>query len=200
LRIGLFGGAFDPPHNAHVALAQAALAQLSLSVLHVVPTGDAWHKARDLSPGVHRLAMCHQAFAGIANLVVDDLELLRQGPSYTIDTLATLRQRYAGAEFFVVMGLDQAAVFDRWHQSDQILSWAQLAIAKRTLEGQDKAATPEWHNRSHVQLHLPVMPLSATDIRQRCRAGADLSALLSPAVIQYIHNNHLYLDHHDPSF
>jgi nicotinate-nucleotide adenylyltransferase len=197
VRIGLFGGAFDPPHNAHVALAQAALRQLSLNVLHVLPTGDAWHKPRDLTPGFHRLAMCQQAFESFPNVVVDDLELKRQGPSYTVDTLAVLRERYAGAEFFVVLGLDQAAQFVHWHQSDQILAWAQLAIADRSLEGQEKAASPEWHNRAHLHLNMPLMPLSATDIRQRCRTGEDLSSLLNPAVIQYIQNNHLYLDNHD---
>jgi len=87
MRIGLFGGAFDPPHKAHVALAQAALTQLSLNVLHVLPTGDAWHKPRDLTPGFHRLAMCQQAFESFPNVVVDDLELKRPGPSYTVDTL-----------------------------------------------------------------------------------------------------------------
>ena len=197
MRIGLFGGAFDPPHNAHVALAQAALTQLSLNVLHVLPTGDAWHKPRDLTPGFHRLAMCQQAFESFPNVVVDDLELKRPGPSYTVDTLAVLRERYAGAEFFVVLGLDQAAQFVHWHQSDQILAWAQLAIADRSLEGQEKAASPEWHNRAHLHLNMPLMPLSATDIRQRCRTGEDLSSLLNPAVIQYIQNNHLYLDNHD---
>jgi nicotinate-nucleotide adenylyltransferase len=199
MRIGLFGGAFDPPHNAHVALAQAALTQLSLDVLHVVPTGDAWHKPRDLTPGLHRLAMCQQAFESFPNVVVDDLELKRPGPSYTVDTLAVLRERYAGAEFFVLLGLDQAAQFVHWHQSDQILAWAQLAIADRSLEGQEKAASPEWHNRAHLHLNMPLMPLSATDIRQRYRTGEDLTSVLSASVIQYIQNNHLYLDHHDRS-
>ncbi|MFY8193365.1 MAG: nicotinate (nicotinamide) nucleotide adenylyltransferase [Limnohabitans sp.] len=200
MRIGLFGGAFDPPHNAHVALAQAALRQLSLNVLHVLPTGDAWHKPRDLTPGHHRLAMCQQAFESFPNVVVDDLELKRQGPSYTVDTLAVLRERYAGAEFFGLLGLDQAAQFVHWHQSDQILAWAQLAIADRSLEGQEKAASPEWHNRAHLHLNMPLMPLSATDIRQRCRTGEELTSVLSASVIQYIQNNHLYLDNHDRSF
>ena len=196
----MFGGAFDPPHNAHLALAQAALSQLSLNILHVVPTGDAWHKPRDLTPGLHRLAMCQQVFESVLNVVVDDMELKRPGPSYTVDSLAVLRQRYSGAEFFVVLGLDQAAQFVHWHQSDQILAWAQLAIADRSIEGPAKAASPEWHNRAHLHLNMPLMPLSATDIRQRCRTGEDLSSLLNPAVIQYIQNNHLYLDNHDRSF
>lgn len=200
MRIGLFGGAFDPPHNAHVALAQVALTQLSLNVLHVVPTGDAWHKPRQLTPAHHRLTMCQQAFENIPNVVVDDLELKRPGPSYTVDTLAVLRERYAGAEFFVLLGLDQAAQFLHWHQSDQILAWAQLAIVNRTLDGLEGASSPEWHNPKYLHLYMPLMPLSATDIRQRCRTGEDLSALLNPAVIQYIQNNHLYLDNHDRSF
>ena len=200
MRIGLFGGAFDPPHNAHVALAQAALTQLSLDVLHVVPTGDAWHKPRKLTPAHHRLAMCQQTFENVPNVVVDDLELNRQGPSYTVDTLAALREDYLGAEFFVVLGLDQAAQFVHWHQSDQILAWAQLAIVNRSVDGLEGALSPEWHNPKHLHLNMPLMPLSATDIRQRCRTGEDLSSLLNPAVIQYIQNNHLYLDNHDRSF
>ena len=200
MRIGLFGGAFDPPHNAHVALAQAALSQLALNVLHVVPTGDAWHKPRTLTPAHHRLAMCQKVFESVPNVVVDDMELQRQGPSYTVDTLAALRERYAGAEFFVVLGLDQATRFAQWHQSQQILAWAQLAIADRPLDAAEEATSPEWHNPQHLHLNMPLMPLSATDIRQRCRTGGDLTPWLSPSVIQYIQNNHLYLDNQDRSF
>ena len=195
----MFGGAFDPPHHAHVALAQAALSQLALNVLHVVPTGDAWYKPRELTPGVHRLAMCQEVFASMQNVVVDDLELKRQGPSYTVDTLAALRARYPGAVFYVVLGQDQSERFDQWHQSSQILAWAQLAIAARPGHALEKLASPEWHNPQHLHLNMPLMPLSATDIRQRCRTGEDLTSVLSASVIQYIQNNHLYLDHHDRS-
>jgi nicotinate-nucleotide adenylyltransferase len=116
-----------------------------------------------------------------------------------VDTLAVLRERYSGAEFFVVLGLDQAAQFVHWHQSDQILAWAQLAIAARPGHALEKLASPEWHNPQHLHLNMPLMPLSATDIRQRCRTGEDLTSVLSASVIQYIQNNHLYLDHHDRS-
>lgn len=199
LRIGLFGGAFDPPHNAHVALAQAALSQLKLDVLHVVPTGDAWHKPRALTAAKHRMAMCQLVFQSMARVLVDDMELHRQGPSYTVDTLAQLRKRYADALFYVVLGFDQVARFAQWHQSHQILEWAQLAMADRPLEGDAHATTTEWHNPRHVQLKMPLMALSATDIRQRCQTGVDLSSYLSPAVIHYIQTNHLYLDQHDRS-
>jgi len=78
-RIGVFGGAFDPPHNAHVALARAALEQLGLAALHVFPTGHAWHKVRELTPAQDRLAMAQLAFGGIPGVVVDSREMLRDG-------------------------------------------------------------------------------------------------------------------------
>ena len=97
-RIGLFGGAFDPPHYAHMALARAAVRQLGLSRLHVTPTGQAWHKSRPLTPAAQRLAMCRLAFAHEPRCVVDGRETRRDGPSYTIDTLAALQAETTRSE------------------------------------------------------------------------------------------------------
>ena len=88
LRVGMFGGAFDPPHWAHRALAETALGQLRLDHLHILPTGHAWHKPRQLSPAEHRVAMCKLAFDGLLNIHFDEREIHREGPSYTADTLA----------------------------------------------------------------------------------------------------------------
>jgi nicotinate-nucleotide adenylyltransferase len=195
----LFGGAFDPPHNAHLALAQAALSQLQLDVLYVVPTGDAWHKTRVLSPGHHRMAMCQLLFANLAQVQVSDIELNRPGPSYTVDTLSILRQQHVGAKFFLVVGADQAASFNQWQQSQQILAWAQLVVAKRSWPDEKPQPFFEWHNQQPIALNLPLMPISATASRQRTRDGDDLSGLLPAAVIHYIQTNHLYLDNHDRS-
>ena len=201
-RIGLFGGSFDPPHKAHTALAAAAIDQLALDVLLVVPTGDAWHKPRHLTAAEHRLAMVRLAFKSEPRVVIDELEIQRSGPSYTIDTLRTLNERYVGASFFLIMGADQAVQFSNWHKHNEIQQLAQLAIADRSLDQVIGQQSSEWHNpelKDVVQLHLPLMPLSATDIRLRCHSGADLSAFLQPEVIQYIQNNHLYMDSHDRS-
>ena len=86
-RIGVFGGAFDPPHLAHMALVKTAVADLQLDELRVIPTGQAWHKPRALSPAHHRLAMAQLAFADLPNVLVDPRETQRVGPSYTVDTL-----------------------------------------------------------------------------------------------------------------
>ncbi|RZI77063.1 MAG: nicotinate-nicotinamide nucleotide adenylyltransferase, partial [Rubrivivax sp.] len=87
----MFGGAFDPPHRAHRALAETALDQLDLDVLHILPTGQAWHKSRTLTPARDRVAMCQLAFGDLPRLVLDEREIHREGPSYTADTLSELQ-------------------------------------------------------------------------------------------------------------
>jgi len=106
----MFGGAFDPPHLAHRALAEAALDQLGLDALHMMPTGQAWHKARSLTSAEHRIAMCQLAFDDLPRTRIDTRETTRQGPSYTADTLAELAREYPGATLYLVLGADQLLV------------------------------------------------------------------------------------------
>ena len=103
-RVGVFGGAFDPPHIAHVALARAAVEQLQLDELRIFPTGQAWHKAQTLSAPEHRLAMARIAFADVPRAVIDDRELRRPGPTYTIDTLRELMAERPQAQLFLASG------------------------------------------------------------------------------------------------
>ena len=190
-RVGMFGGAFDPPHRAHVALARAAIAQLGLDRLSIFPTGDAWHKERTLSPAAHRLAMARLAFAGVAGADVDDRELRRSGPTYSVDTLRELQAEHPGARLHLLMGEDQAAGFTRWHAWQDIAALAVLCVAGRgTGAGLDALrALPG----VRVQLlDLPAMPESATDIRRRLTMGQDIADLVEPAVASYIETHHLY--------
>lgn len=201
-RIGLFGGAFDPPHDAHVALARAAIDELRLDRLHVVPTGDAWHKTRPLSPGVHRLAMCRLAFADLPRVRVDERELLRDGPTYTIDTLSELSAEYPGAALFLQIGADQAAAFHTWRRADEILQLAALSIAVRVdpsgTAGPFDAENPLPGMAVEAQrvrlLSLPAMPHSATEVRRRVAAGLPIGHLVPAAVAGYIAQHHLYQD------
>ena len=199
-RIGLFGGAFDPPHDAHLALAQAAIAQLRLDRLHIVPTGDAWHKSRPLSPAADRLAMCRLAFGELPKVRVDDRELRRDGPTYTIDTLTELHAEYPGAELILQIGADQAAAFRTWRRVDEILKLAIISIARR--------ATPTKANDdfdpqnplpgvavdpTRVRLiGLPAMPHSATEVRRRVAEGLPIDTLVPAPVAGYIADHHLY--------
>lgn len=199
-RVGLYGGAFDPPHNVHLALARAAASQLGLQRLHIVPTGSAWHKSRPLSPAVHRLAMCRLAFAGDDRFVVDASELQRSGPSYTIDTLHQLQAQYPGAQLFLQIGADQASAFHSWRQAGDILKIAIVSIAERLLQtcedGIFNSSNPlpglTTDPARIYRLRLPATSLSATEIRHRAAIGLPLDGFVPAAVARYIAQHHLY--------
>ena len=191
-RLGIMGGAFDPPHLAHRALAQAALRDLSLDELRIFPTGHAWHKATSLSAPQHRLVMAERAFAGLPGTVVDDAELRRSGPTYTLETLQALHLQYPTSQLFLVIGADQARGFERWNGWQDILNMATLAVAER-----DPTAG-EWHNPGWgnvVRLHMPVSDLSATEIRRRCLLGLPIDHLVPAGIADYIAQHGLYAAH-----
>lgn len=194
-RVGIFGGAFDPPHLAHIALAKAAVAQLGLEELRVFPTGQAWHKSRALTAGEHRLAMARLAFAEVPRAVVDDRELRRSGPTYTVDTLRELHAGQPGAQFFLVIGADQAEALHSWRDSAGIVALATLAVAARARPDPqappfDTATLP---NGRWTSVELPPMPVSATEIRARVAAGQGIDQLVPPGVAGYIARHNLYL-------
>jgi len=204
-RVGMFGGAFDPPHLAHRRLAQTALEQLDLDVLHILPTGQAWHKARTLSPAEHRLAMCQLAFGDLPRTRIDSREILRQGPSYTADTLAELAREYPGATLFVVLGADQLLTFKSWVHWPEVLARAQLAVANRALHIDANAALDQRDEMDlsavdlpFVRLSMPLENISASAVRLRVEqpAGPDaaFARLVPPGVAGYISDHHLYQD------
>ena len=198
-RVGVFGGAFDPPHKAHVALALAAVTQLQLDALHIVPTGQAWHKARALSTSVHRLAMAQLAFAGLAGAVVDERELQRAGPSFTIDTLEALQAENPGAQLYLIIGSDQFAALRSWQRWQTILEIAIICIANRSGPLRtDTGFNPEIEARHLVlTLQLPLMRVSATDIRRQIAINPTgpqgLVDLVPEPVARYIERHKLYI-------
>jgi nicotinate-nucleotide adenylyltransferase len=187
----MFGGAFDPPHRAHGVLARAAIQQLGLDRLYVFPTGQAWHKDRALTPAEHRFAMATLAFADIDAVQVDDRELKRSGPTYSVDTLRELQAQHPGAQLYLLMGEDQAASFTRWHAWQEIARLAVLAVAGRG-SGAGVQALQGLPGVRVQPLQLPQMPESATEIRARLTAGRDIAALVEPAVARYIASHPLY--------
>lgn len=194
LRIGVFGGAFDPPHLAHRALVQAALGQLGLDRLSVVPTGQAWHKPRELSAAKDRVAMARLAFEDLPGVQVDDRETRRAGPSYTIDTLRALQAEQPLAQFFLLIGQDQARVLHTWRAWEEVLRLATVVVAARDDHAGDAAPfvpPPRWAAR-YLPLRLARIDLSASEIRQRARAGENLVPLVGEAVARYIAHHHLY--------
>ena len=200
-RLGVFGGAFDPPHRTHVALVEAALAQLRLDELRIFPTGDAWHKTRTLSPAADRLAMAERAFGSIPRVVVDPREVQRAGPTYTLDTLRELKREFPQAQPVLIMGSDQAAALPTWHGWQEILAIAIVSIAERLESARSDGSATRFDPRTlpglpagarFETLELPPMDTSATDIRARIARGEDIAALVPPAVARYIDQHHLY--------
>jgi nicotinate-nucleotide adenylyltransferase len=194
LRLGVFGGAFDPPHNAHVALAQAAVEQLQLDQLRILPTGNAWHRVQDPAAAEHRLAMARIAFGELLHTLIDDRELRRAGPSYTIDTLRELRTEHPDGQLFLVLGEDQALTITRWHEWEAVLQLATLCVAARPDARAHANLVPAGvPARARVQtLRLPSTPESATEVRARLAQHQPISHLVPPGVASYIERHYLY--------
>jgi len=200
-RIGVFGGAFDPPHNAHVALAGAAIAQFGLDTLYVVPTGHAWHKSQALSAPAHRLAMARLAFESIPHVRVDEREVQRPGPTFTIDTLLALQAENRDAQIYLFIGADQFAAFRQWHRWQDILDIAIICIAGRaqSMPAEPQFEAYEKRGNRFALLDLPLMPVSATQIRQLAASGVatagEITRLVPEAVARYISLHQLYGSH-----
>ncbi len=195
-RIGVFGGAFDPPHLAHVALVRSAIAALGLDEVRVLPTGQAWHRPGPLSDAAHRLAMARLAFAELPQVMVDEREIRRAGASYTVDTMREIAAEHAGAQLFLLIGDDQRRSLPGWHRIGEIARLAIICAAARDPQ------VASWHREASraaeapgpdIQpLPMPLMPISATEIRQRLSQHRPVTGLVPAAVERYIHDHHLY--------
>jgi nicotinate-nucleotide adenylyltransferase len=196
-RIGLMGGSFDPVHCAHVELAELALRHLALDEVRWIPVGQPWQKARQLAAPEHRLAMVEAATAHEPRFTVDPIELRRQGPSYTLDTVRALQSRSTQpAQWFLIIGQDQYANFPTWQGWHELLQALTLAVACR---GHDLPAVPQAMqglNYRVVELPLPPLDVSSTDIRARLGLGKDpyslVPDLLPYGVARYIATHQLY--------
>jgi nicotinate-nucleotide adenylyltransferase len=191
-RFGIFGGSFDPVHNAHVALARVALAELRLDELLWVPAGQPWQKQRHLTPAADREAMVRLAIEGESRFTLSRIELERSGASYTIDTVRALQAARPGAQWFLVIGQDQYAGFHTWHGWRELLSLVTLAIADRP--DAQHAVDPQVASAAHAAVSLPMMDVSSTDIRERVMHGQGILDLVPAAVARYIARHDLYRD------
>jgi nicotinate-nucleotide adenylyltransferase len=201
LRLGILGGTFDPPHIGHLILAEEARLALALEQVLFVPAGAPWRKAgQELSPREHRLAMVRLAVDDNPHLAVSTLEIDRQGPSYTADTMTELREQFGPeTEFFFIMGADSLADFPHWHEPQRILELARLAVAERPepedvgLEGGLAEDLARAMRERVLWLRMPLIAISASAVRERVQQGQPIRYWVPPAVEEYIRQHGLYV-------
>jgi nicotinate-nucleotide adenylyltransferase len=182
-KIGIFGGTFDPIHHGHLILAHDALEQLGLDSVIFIPAAISPHKlAQRAAPAESRLEMLRAAIEGESDFCLDALELERPGPSYTVDTIETLKTREPDAEFVCLIGEDNVAQLATWHRFSELSSMVQFAVLDRT-------GLKSTHPYPIISRHLDI---SATDIRNRVARGQSIRYLVPPAVEKIIRGRQLY--------
>ncbi len=160
MRVGVFGGEFDPPHRAHLAVARAARDQLALDRVVVVPAGTPPHREASETPAGLRLRMAELAFAGERGIEVSSVEIDRGGTSHTLETLEQLAPL---GELFLIMGADQLASFESWREPQRIRALATLVVAPRTGFPVSEGAA--------IRLEMEPVDLSSTEVREALRRG-----------------------------
>lgn len=197
MRIGIFGGTFNPPHLAHLILAECARDELALDRVLLVLAPRPPHKQVDGDPGPdERLALCRAAVASDAGRIeVSEIELRREGPSYTADTLEALRDQHPADEFVLLLGGDSAAALASWHRPADVLRYAEIGVAERGDDSHARAAETLRGLGAGDRLRpfaMPAMALSSTLIRARVRAGRTIRHMVPEAVEARIDAQGLY--------
>jgi nicotinate-nucleotide adenylyltransferase len=197
VRIGVFGGSFDPIHNAHMIVARLALEQLGLDrVLFTVAASQPLKAGQHVAAANHRLRMVELAVAGLPDFVADSRELRRPGPSYTIDTLRELAAEHAGAELVLIMGADVASGFGAWREPEGVRRLARIAVCHRAAllgSGAVHAGVDALRDFD-AGITVPVLEISSTMIRARAAAGASVAGWVPQPVADYIVASQLYVE------
>jgi nicotinate-nucleotide adenylyltransferase len=186
VRLGVFGGTFDPPHIGHLVAAQDALTELGLDRVILVPAAAPPHKLdRPITPGRIRLELLQAAVGGDPRFEVADLELRRSGPSWTVDTLRALRERSPGAELFLLVGVDQFVEFETWREPEEIRRLARIVVLARG--GGAAPAGGDW-----ITVSVTRADITSTEVRRRVAAGLPIRFLVPAAVEALIVRHGLY--------
>ena len=189
MRIGLYGGSFDPVHLGHLLVAQAALEEMALDRIVFLPAARSPFKPDTATaPGDVRMRMLRMALAGGTRFDVDDLELRRGGVSYTVDTVRVFAARHAGAELCWLLGADHVSTLPQWREAEALARLVEFIVIPRP--GQPAAALPAPYRLRHLR-GWP-LGVSSSEIRDRLRAGRSIRHLVPPGVAEAIAGAELY--------
>jgi len=188
LRIGVMGGTFDPIHHGHLVAASEVAASFDLDEVVFVPTGRPWQKP-EVTSSEHRYLMTVIATASNPMFTVSRVDIDREGPTYTIDTLRDLQRERPEAEYFFITGADAVAQILGWRDHDELWDMAHFVAVSRPGHVLTTAGLP---SEDVSQLEIPALAISSTDCRERVRHGQPVWYLVPDGVVQYIAKHHLY--------
>ena len=207
--IGIFGGTFDPIHYGHLRTAFEMLQALRFGEIRFVPSGDPPHRGETYAPAPLRLEMVRAATANEPSFVVDDCELQRNGPSYTVDTLAAMRQEQPDASMGLILGMDAFLGLTSWHRWDEILNYAHIVVAHRpgwrapdigplgeliSEHGTHRIEDLHEHRNQRIHIHaVTQLEISSTEIRDLVSAGRDPRFLMPDVVRDVIVDSSCYM-------
>ena len=189
LRIGLFGGTFDPPHVGHLVTAVNVRHALNLDIVILMVANDPWQKSgsRDVTTAEDRFAMVEAAVSVVDGVVAGRDEIDRGGPSYTADTLMSLAEKHPGAELFTIVGDDAAAGLTSWTRVEQVADYSQLVVVDRPGVAVELPKQFNW-----LRVESPRLEVSSTDLRSRFSDGRPLDYLVTEPVLRVIEERGLY--------
>lgn len=197
--VGVLGGSFDPPHNGHVEMARHSLEELGLARVIVIPAGSPPHKALSGSANAgQRYEMARLAFEELARAELSDMELRRQGRSYTVDTLRELKAARGQEErLYLIMGADMMMTLESWRDFDVIAGLAGIIAYPRGAFGADAIKRrardiSERYGAKCLCADRALPDISSTKVRELLHAGEDVSGIIAPAVLQFILKNEIY--------
>jgi nicotinate-nucleotide adenylyltransferase len=191
-RTGLMGGTFDPVHYGHLLAAEAAREAAQLNEVWFIPTYMPPHKGHPQADAEARLAMLEAALAGIPEFRAVDIELQRQGISYTIDTVKALMEQYPDRSFYWIAGSDMVKNLPRWREPEELARRVTFIGLERPEEPLSEEDIPAFIRSRLIRAAMPMIGLSSTDIRRRCKEGRSIRFMTPDSVVEWIQRNGLY--------
>jgi len=185
-KVGILGGTFNPPHHGHLLIANEVMSSLQLDTIWFMPNHEPPHKKKPESVrDMDRLHMLKLAVEGNPAFTIQPIELEREGPSYTVDTMKLLKTEYQDHQFFFIIGADMIEYLPKWHDIDVLVNLVQFV-------GVERPSYSEETDYPVLYVNVPSIEISSSMIRERVRSGKTVRYLLPDSVIEYIEEKHLY--------